>query len=634
MDNFDAMAREYTNLRKTTKQQVNLDQIANVERAGEAYRQSMINLLSNWKKLDALSAERGKVADEVLAETKSVAEAGVEGARKISHDTDTSLSASSMILIIGLIVALALGIVISVYITRMIVKPVTSIADIANAIAKGDLSRKIEIKSGDEIGKLAESFRQMSGALQGKAGAADEIANGNLAVDIQVASNEDVLGKSMVRMVESLQNMNSEVQNLTNAALEGQLDTRADVSAHKGDYAKLVGGINELFDAIVAPIQEGAGVLKAAASKDLTQRVQGSYKGQLADLKNNINTTVNALDAAMQQVGESVEQVTSASDQISSGSQSLAQGANEQASALEEISSSLEEMSSMTKQNADNANQAKSLSESARDSADKGSRSMTRMTDAIGRIKTSSDETAKIVKTIDEIAFQTNLLALNAAVEAARAGEAGKGFAVVAEEVRNLAQRSAEAAKNTAAMIEEAVKNAEDGVSITDEVAAVLTEIVTGSTKVNDLVAEISAAASEQAQGIEQVNNAVSQMDQVTQQNASNSEESASAAEELNSQAVELNRMVNEFVLSRNTGSAASYQSPRATAPAPAARPKAPVASSPKPAAKTRSLSNRIHDMVAADTPKKAESNGNGTRKTVPQPDELIPLDDVDMSDF
>ena len=241
------------------------------------------------------------------------------------------------------------------------------------------------------------------------------------------------------------------------------------------------------------------------------------------------------------------EQTASASGQVSSASQSLAQGASEQAAAIEETTSSVEEMASMTKQNAGNADEAKTLAGTASSSAQNGAEAMGRMSTAIDDIKKSSDETAKIIKTIDDIAFQTNLLALNAAVEAARAGEAGKGFAVVAEEVRNLAQRSAEAAKDTANMIEESVKNADSGVEISKEVGATLSEIAEGSRKVNDLVAEIAASSNEQAQGIEQINTAVGQMDQVTQSNAANAEESASASEELSAQAEELKSMVRQL---------------------------------------------------------------------------------------
>ena len=158
-------------------------------------------------------------------------------------------------------------------------------------------------------------------------------------------------------------------------------------------------------------------------------------------------------------------QVEAAATQVSSASQSMAQGASEQASSLEETSASLEEMASMTKQNADGARQANSMASDARDAAERGCAAMKRMEAAIGDIKQSADQTAKIIKTIDEIAFQTNLLALNAAVEAARAGDAGKGFAVVAEEVRNLAQRSAEAAKNTSVLIEGSQANADNGVA-------------------------------------------------------------------------------------------------------------------------------------------------------------------------
>ena len=261
----------------------------------------------------------------------------------------------------------------------------------------------------------------------------------------------------------------------------------------------------------------------------------------IRSINNTINTVVLSLT-------RSSDQISSSSQQVACASQSLAEGATEQAAGLEETSSSLEEMSSMTRQNADNAQQANALAADSCKTANNGTQAMQSMNEAIQEIQTSSDETAKIIKVIDEIAFQTNLLALNAAVEAARAGEAGKGFAVVAEEVRKLAMRSAEAAKNTSTMIEESVKNAKNGVDIAGQVGKVLQEIVEGVGKTTDLVKEIAAASQEQAQGIDQVNTAVAQMDKVTQQNAASAEESASASEELSAQAKSMNQAVQELV--------------------------------------------------------------------------------------
>ncbi|MEW6746028.1 MAG: methyl-accepting chemotaxis protein [Planctomycetota bacterium] len=247
------------------------------------------------------------------------------------------------------------------------------------------------------------------------------------------------------------------------------------------------------------------------------------------------------LDHLVQGLEGGAVQVDSASVHLSESSQSMAQRATEQASSLQEISASVEELTSMTKQSATHAKEADSIVGATRTVAERGSNAMSRMVGSIEKIKASADGTAKIIKTIDEIAFQTNLLALNAAVEAARAGEAGKGFAVVAEEVRNLAQRSAEAAKNTEQLIDESRRSAEAGVEVSQEVCSILQEIVGGVHKISELIGEVSAASEEQAQGITQINGAVSQMDQVTQANAATAEESASAAEELSSQAAELN---------------------------------------------------------------------------------------------
>jgi len=247
-------------------------------------------------------------------------------------------------------------------------------------------------------------------------------------------------------------------------------------------------------------------------------------------------------------LNDAAEQVAAASSQVAAASQSLAEGASEQASALEETSSSLEEMSSMTKQNADNAGQAKALTAHAKQIVDKVDNQMRHMVTAIQEVTKSSEETGKIIKTIDEIAFQTNLLALNAAVEAARAGEAGAGFAVVADEVRNLALRSAEAAKNTSSLIENTIATVKNSRDLTEQTQNAFKENVEISTKIGQLIDEIAAASSEQAQGIGQIGKAVAEMDKVVQQTAANAEESASAAEEMNAQALQMKHNVGQLV--------------------------------------------------------------------------------------
>jgi methyl-accepting chemotaxis protein len=245
---------------------------------------------------------------------------------------------------------------------------------------------------------------------------------------------------------------------------------------------------------------------------------------------------------------DNAEQVSISSDQLSSTSQSLAMGVSEQAASVEETSSSLEEMASMTRQNANNANQASSLSNETRVAAGSCSRTMQDMASAIKHVNESSQETQKIVKTIDEIAFQTNILALNAAVEAARAGEAGAGFAVVADEVRNLAMRAADAAKNTSDQIDDISTRISEAMEMVNKAIDKFSNVDQNTEKVNELVGEITAASNDQAQGIEQLNSGVMDMDRVVQQNASSAEESAAASQEMSIQATQMKAFVQELV--------------------------------------------------------------------------------------
>ena len=256
------------------------------------------------------------------------------------------------------------------------------------------------------------------------------------------------------------------------------------------------------------------------------------------------------------------------STKVARASQELASGASQQASSLEETSASLEEMTSMTERTAVNAQTAKELGNQTRQAADAGALDMRAMTAAMDEIKSSSDNIAKIVKTIDEIAFQTNLLALNAAVEAARAGEAGMGFAVVADEVRALAQRSALAAKETTARIEDSIRKSERGVAISGKVGQSLQEIVTKARQMDELISEIAAASNEQTLGISQINSAVGQMDEVTQGAAGCSALIAESSEDLRGQAGALHGGITALRQLVGKGSAAETAEAAEAAPA------------------------------------------------------------------
>ncbi len=354
-----------------------------------------------------------------------------------------------------------------------------------------------------------------------------------------------------------------EMERVIAAARSGDLAVRGELEVLSDVYRPMMEGLNEVIDAIVKPVEEANEVLQQVARQDLTVRMQGDYQGDLHKMKENLNSAFEVLERALGQVGNSVVQVESASNQVGAGGQSLAQSTSEQASTLEEITATLEELTAMTRQNADNADAARELAETARRSADEGQSAMGKLSSAIDSIKGSSDKTAKIIKTIDEIAFQTNLLALNAAVEAARAGDAGKGFAVVAEEVRNLAQRSAEAAKNTAALIEDSVGASQEGVRLGKNVADKLVEIAERASKTNEVMLQIAAGSKEQSKGIEQMNDAVGQVNIITQQNAANAEESASSAEQLAAQSTELGRLVRQFKINQS----AAQGGPAAPAP-------------------------------------------------------------------
>ena len=496
----------------------------------------------------------------------------------VSEDAAEAFAAAAELqwLLVGvsLLVAVIVGLVAWRQASRL-AQPLADAAALAERLAVGATAHEIRAVEGkDESARLNAALRGLLEYMRGLTAASEKVAAGDMHIDIAPKGERDELSKAFLTVARVNAQLIETVGGITRSALDGQLGARGDAQRFAGSYRELVEGVNRTLDAVMAPIGEAAQVLDRLAARDLTARVTGSYRGDHAKITNALNAAAGNLEAALGEVLTTAEQVAAASAQIGTGSHALAEGANEQASTLEEVSSSLSELTTRTRQNAASAQTARSLADEARTSAATGTSSMGRLQEAMGRIKQSSDATARIVKTIDEIAFQTNLLALNAAVEAARAGDAGRGFAVVAEEVRALALRSAEAAKNTAALIEEAVQNAEGGVAINDEVLRQLGDINTRISRVREVMGEIAGASEEQRSGVEQIAAAVEQMNGVTQQVAANSQESAATAQQLAAQADTLRTTLARFTLSASAA-ARGESPPRGATSAP--RPSRPT---------------------------------------------------------
>ena len=400
-------------------------------------------------------------------------------------------------------------------------------AEVKKSSAELEASNKSLIESGAELEKVL-----------GRAGLAAWIVFGfTVAVTILVFF---FFARSIIRPLEK-------GVDFARAIRHGDLSGRLKLPG-RNEIAHLGNSLDEMADSL----EVKASLAECIAEGDLTREAVLSSDRDV--LGKALQTMLSSLNDVLCQVSDAVGQVASGAAQVSDSSQTLSQGATEQAASLEEISSTMTEVGSQTKTNAENAQQAASLTLSARDSAEQGNSQMSEMISAMQEITSSSKEINKIIKTIDDIAFQTNLLALNAAVEAARAGKHGKGFAVVAQEVRNLAARSAKAAQETAVLIESSVKKTDSGAEIVNHTAESLQRIVEEATKAADLVSEIAAASNEQAQGIAQVNQGLEQVEKVTQSNTASAEQTASAAEELSSQAAMLKRLLTRFKLERENG--------------------------------------------------------------------------------
>jgi methyl-accepting chemotaxis protein len=430
-----------------------------------------------------------------------------------------------------------------------IVRPLRQLEKAVQGIMQGETGSAIRLQRKDEIGALADSLNQLVQYHRTIEQAAESCSRGRFDAQTLALAEQH----PMLRGVATVHAAMEEMRSLIRKAQEGCLDARGDAGKHPGVFGELIEGMHQLMETVAHPIREATRTFEFVGRRDLRVRIEGNYAGDYGRMKDAVNAALSSLEQKLKQVISHSAGVADGSNQIYCTGQVFAAGAAEQKTTLRSVSENLEEMSGAVCQNSACAQQGRELAEVARASSDKGFESMQRMSKAIERIKSSADATAKIVKTIDDIAFQTNLLALNAAVEAARAGNEGKGFAVVAGEVRNLAMRSAEAAKHTSALIEESTRNAETGVAINSEVMKNLEEINTQVNRVSSVMIEIASASEQQKQSVESVSRAINQLNTMTQRYVANSSQTAVAAESLSGQAAAMQDLMTSFQLSDGT---------------------------------------------------------------------------------
>ncbi|TPV93342.1 MAG: HAMP domain-containing protein [Myxococcales bacterium FL481] len=440
------------------------------------------------------------------------------------------------------------------YIATSLARPVRDAVSMTSSLAQKEMRTLAEALETMSHGDLDSTISQETTKLEPVGN--DEVTEMTHRLNTMLGQAQVTVG-AFERMRETLERMIHETESLAQSAEQGHLDQRSRADDFEGSYRLVLVGFNGILDAVTAAQSEARDVLARVANRDLTVEMRGEYRGGHAELKNAINQAIDNISQTVVELAMAATQVNSAAQEINSASQDLASGAAEQASSVHSIHRSIDEINQQTQQTTQAALKGKDLAQVSHKAAKMGSESLERLSDTIGRIKTSSDATAEVINTIEEIAFQTNLLALNAAVEAARAGDAGRGFAVVAEEVRSLATRSSEAAGQTTTLIEEAIKRSEEGVALRLEVAKHFSAIETQITNFVAMMDDISNGVSQQAGSVEDITNAVRDLNSRIQRVAANAEESASSAEELSTQADRMTKLAQAFRTRASAGSGA-----------------------------------------------------------------------------
>jgi len=406
--------------------------------------------------------------------------------------------------------------------SRMLVRPLDKVVEVLSEVARGDLSKRLEIDSRDELGRMASGINQVIAAMKALIADADALAK---------------------------------------AAVDGRLTTRADASKHRGDFGRIVQGVNDTLDAVIAPVQEAGRVLQQIAEGDLTARVAGEYEGDHARIRTDINTMAARLGASMQLIGQNSQTLASSSEELSAVSRQMSANAEETSAqsgvvsaAAEQVTRNLQTVATATEEMTSSIKEiAKSATEAAR-VATGAVRTAEATNTTVAKLGASSGEIGQVIKVITSIAQQTNLLALNATIEAARAGEAGKGFAVVANEVKELAKETARATEDISRKIQAIQDDTKGAVEAIGQISQVIAQINDISNTIASAVEEQTATTNEiarnvaeAARGGQQVAENIASVALAAQETSAGASHTQTAASELSRMAAELQKLVDQF---------------------------------------------------------------------------------------
>ncbi|HEY8577950.1 MAG TPA: methyl-accepting chemotaxis protein [Devosia sp.] len=523
----------------------NRERAASIKAMGEQYHGAVDDLLAARladiaAQVTAPSVATMTVVDEMNAIAPQMRDLLVEGmevatARAVEEDTqlDAELSTGRTIMLaFGAAVMLVL-VGAAIFGMRSIAAPVRRITKSMGDLAQGDLQTEIPFtERHDEIGAMA---------------AAVQVFRENGIKVAAMSQDEATRAQAAAARAAMMQDFQAAFDTVVEATVEGDFSKRIEGRFGDADIDRISTNFNGMLETVSAGLTEAGYVLAALARTDLTQRMEGSYRGAFASLRDDTNAVASTLSDVVGQLRGTSRALKSATGEILAGTNDLAERTTKQAAAIEETSAAMEQLATTVTDNARKAQDAASRTQSAALLADEGGQVMEQATQAMDRISTSSAKISNIIGLIDDIAFQTNLLALNASVEAARAGEAGKGFAVVAVEVRRLAQSAAQASADVKALIEQSSVEVSGGTKLVDNAAQKLQAILEAVRENSVLMQGISSASGEQSSAIAEVTTAIRQMDEMTQHNAALVEETNAAIEQTEAQAVELDKIVDVF---------------------------------------------------------------------------------------